>query len=144
MRSSVEDAVTAMPTEGESAAVDTLPPADEMQQLMMEKVCRMMEEEQLYLNSELKVQHVAERLGTNRTYLSGCINTVKGCTFTQLVNAYRVEHAKRLLIQQPGMKIASVFLNSGFANEMTFFRAFKAITGTTPKEWVACQNAEND
>ena len=135
MRSSVEDAVTAMPTEGESAAVDTLPPADEMQQLMMEKVCRMMEEEQLYLNSKLKVQHVAERLGTNRTYLSGCINTVKGYSFTQLVNAYRVEHAQRLLRQQPDMKIVTVAYSSGFGSEMSFFRAFKSVTGTSPKEW---------
>jgi AraC-like DNA-binding protein len=35
------------------------------------------------------------------------------------------------------MKIAALSTASGFANETTFFRAFKALTGMTPKEWMA-------
>jgi AraC-like DNA-binding protein len=35
------------------------------------------------------------------------------------------------------MKITEVFLSSGFANETTFFRIFKAVTGMTPNEWKA-------
>ena len=41
------------------------------------------------------------------------------------------------MLHQPNMKITEVFLNSGFANETTFFRIFKATTGMTPNEWKA-------
>lgn len=102
---------------------------------LMKDICRLLEEEQLYLDRSLKIQDVAERLNTNRTYISQCINSVKGCSFTQLVNAYRVEHAQRLLRQQPDMKIVTVAYSSGFGSEMSFFRAFKSVTGTSPKEW---------
>ena len=30
-----------------------------------------------------------------------------------------------------------VYLKSGFANEISFFRTFKGITGMTPSEWKA-------
>jgi AraC-like DNA-binding protein len=41
----------------------------------------------------------------------------------------------------PDQKISTIFLDSGFTNETTFFRAFKAITGMTPKDW---RNQQND
>ena len=33
------------------------------------------------------------------------------------------------------MKVSAVGMKSGFANERSFFRSFKAATGVTPKEW---------
>lgn len=45
--------------------------------------------------------------------------------------------AEGLGVQQLDAKLASVALASGFTNETSFFRVFKAITGLTPKEWLA-------
>jgi len=39
------------------------------------------------------------------------------------------------LEQLPDMKITQVYSEVGFANENTFFRAFKSHTGLTPTEW---------
>ena len=103
----------------------------------MERICRYMEEQQPYLNSELKVQDVADALGTNRTYVSNCIRNQRGCSFSQFVNTYRVEYAQQLLRQYPDKKIAEVSLDSGFSTESSFFRAFKAATDMAPKEWMA-------
>ena len=69
---------------------------------LMERICRYMDEQQPYLSSELKVQDVADALGSNRTYISNCIKNPRGCSFTQFVNTYRVEYAQQLLsVRQP-------------------------------------------
>lgn len=102
---------------------------------LMLRICQLMEQEQLFLNSELKLADVAKRVATNSTYLSACINSQRSCSFSQFVNAYRVAYAQRLLTRQPGKRVSEVWPISGFSNEKTFFRTFKAIVGKTPTEW---------
>ena len=104
---------------------------------LMERICRYMDEQQPYLSSELKVQDVADALGSNRTYVSNCIKNTRGCSFTQFVNTYRVEYAQQLLRRHPGKKISEIWTASGFSSESSFFRAFKTVTGKTPKDWTA-------
>ena len=94
-----------------------------------------MEDQKQFLNSDLKLQDVADLLGTNRTYLTNNIKAATGQTFTQYVNTYRVEYAKELLSSHPDEKISAIWAESGFATESSFFRTFKAVTGTTPSEW---------
>lgn len=105
---------------------------------LMPHIIQLLEEERLYLNPNLKLADVAEALGINRNAISACINA-KGSTFNQLVNDYRLQHAKELLLSESGMKMAIIGLESGFANERSFFRVFKDATGMTPKEWAAKQ-----
>ena len=104
---------------------------------LMQRVVQLMEQEKPYLSSELKVSDLADRLDVNSRTLSDCIRNSTGSTFANFINAYRIDHAKALMRQQPDMKISEVFLSSGFANETTFFRIFKAVTGMTPNEWKA-------
>ncbi len=104
---------------------------------LMERINKIMEEQKLYQNSELKLQDLAAILGTNRRYISDCINSQLGCSFAQYVNTYRIEHAKRLLRQNTDWKIADVYYESGFSNETTFYRTFKSVTNMTPKEWLS-------
>ena len=103
--------------------------------LLLARICDLMENEKPYLNSELKVADVAEMAGTNSRNVSDCIKAARGCSFSQFVNAYRIDYAKQLLVSEPDIKVVAVALQSGFANEMSFFRTFKAITSMTPKEW---------
>lgn len=35
------------------------------------------------------------------------------------------------------MKMAIIAAEAGFSSEATFFRNFKAVTGMTPREWLA-------
>ena len=103
---------------------------------LFERVCQVMDEEKLFLQSDLKLQDVAARLGTNSSYVSDCINSEQGQSFTQFVNAYRIRYALELLRQQPNTKLSTVAKQSGFNTEMSFFRNFKAVTGMTPREWL--------
>lgn len=107
---------------------------------LMRQISQLMEQEQLYLDSDLKLADLATRLHTNRNAVSACINSQRGYSFSQFISNYRVEHAKQLLHQHPDMKMTEVWMQSGFTTESSFFRAFKAATGLTPTEW----KAEND
>lgn len=118
-------------------ATSGVPEAPDAAKALMERINKVMEEQKLYQNSELKLQDMAAILGTNRRFISDCINSQTGCSFAQYVNTYRIEHAKRLLHQNAGQKIADVYYEAGFANETTFFRTFKSVTGMTPKEWLS-------
>ena len=125
-REPVEDAKTG----------DSIGNSDTEEALML-RICELMDKEQPYLNSELKIADIASRLSTNVSYISACINRQKGCSFNQFVNSYRISFAKNLLSHNPDKKISEVWTASGFANETSFFRTFKFFTGMTPTEWKA-------
>lgn len=109
---------------------------------LMPRIMELMEQEQLYLNSNLTVGDAASRLGVHRNAVSQCITASTGSSFPQLVTRYRVKHAQQILRQQPDMKLSAVAEASGFATESSFFRAFKAIVGMPPREWVAQNGAD--
>jgi AraC-like DNA-binding protein len=119
--------------------VDDFVPADvsvsNPNETLMQRIRDLMEQQQLYLNSELKLADVATMLNTNRNVISNCINSQHGCSFSQFVNDYRVRHAQELMRRQPDIKISEVWMASGFSTEASFFRTFKATTGKTPSEW---------
>ncbi len=102
---------------------------------LMQRICQAMEQQQLFMNPNLKITDLATALGTNRSAISNCINSQRNCSFPQFVNTYRVAYAQELLRSQPDIKIAEVCMKSGFPSEASFYRIFKAITGTTPSAW---------
>lgn len=55
-------------------------------------------------------------------------------TLTQFVNEIRISHACALL-QHKNQTIKSVYWQCGYNNPVFFHRAFKRITGTTPKQY---------
>ena len=103
---------------------------------LMQRLCQLIEKEQLFRNSELDITDVAERLNVNSKVLADSIKASQGITFIQFLNGYRVDYAKRLLHQNPDKKIAEICNESGFASERSFFRIFKANTGMTTQEWM--------
>ena len=103
------------------------------------RICQAIEENKLFLNPNLKVTVIASILGSNRTTVSNCINNQRGCSFPQLVNAYRVAYAQNLMRNQPDIKIADVWMAAGFSSEASFYRIFKTVAGITPKEWKSDQ-----
>ena len=125
--------------------VNVQPPADDIDDItladgkgeeLMERICQLMDDEQLYLRSDLKLQDVAVRLSTNSSYVSECINSVRSQSFSLFINTYRIRHAQELLRKQPDIKTATLAEESGFSTETTFFRNFKIVTGMTPREWL--------
>ncbi|UBM61581.1 helix-turn-helix domain-containing protein [Candidatus Sulfidibacterium hydrothermale] len=101
--------------------------------LLKEKLQELMENERPYLNPQLRITDLSNRLFTNRTYLSKLINSEFKMSFNDFVNRYRVEYAKDLLAQD---KEAHYSLNyfseqAGFGSLSSFLRAFKQQEGET-------------
>ena len=112
-------------------------PSEEATDQLLLRIRQHMDEQRPYLNSELKVRDIANYLGTNSRYISYCIKRVEQCTFSAYINKHRVAYAQQLMRRHPDIKLTEVYLKSGFANEISFFRTFKGITGMTPSEWKA-------
>ncbi len=112
-------------------------PSEEATYQLLLRIRQHMDEQRPYLNSELKVRDIANYLGTNSRYISYCIKRVEQCTFSAYINKHRVAYAQQLMRRQPDIKLTEVYLKSGFANEISFFRTFKTIVGMTPSEWKA-------
>lgn len=102
---------------------------------LADKLKALMEEKQLFRNKDLRAADVAAELGTNTTYLSVCLNGELNTTFPAFVTGYRIRYAQELMRQDPTMRLSKVAEASGFTNEKTFLRSFKAACGVTPSEW---------
>lgn len=88
-----------------------------------------------YLNPGLTIKELADMLKTNRTYLSGYINTTCNMTFRDWINSLRLEYAKRLLTEHPDLTIADVAEKSGFQSPSHFARLFREKTNCPPAKW---------
>ena len=92
--------------------------------------------EHLYLDPELKVAGLARRLREPDYRISRAITAGLGePNFNRLVNRYRIEHAKAQLHapDSADLSILEIALGSGFASIGPFNRAFKEMTGLTPR-----------
>ena len=72
------------------------------------------------------------------TYLvSQAINEGLKRNFYDLINGYRVEEAKQLLVDSKNMNftILSIGFEAGFNSKTTFNTVFKKFTGSTPTEY---------
>ena len=109
---------------------------------LMSRIDLLMEDEQLYLRRDLRLQDVAVLLHVNSSYVSECINSMRGQSFSQFVNACRIRHAQEKLLKHE-TKVTTIAAESGFSTESSFFRNFKAVTGMTPREWIDTQQTRD-
>ena len=123
------------PATGETIPAESPSSVVHPNEALMQRICELMEQQQLYLNSNLKLKDLATMLATNRSVISSCINGQRGCSFSQFVAEYRVGYAQELMRCRTDMKMSEVWMESGFSNESSFFRTFKNHTGVTPTEW---------
>jgi AraC-like DNA-binding protein len=104
---------------------------------MVEKIIGLMEEEKLYQETDLTLQDLANKLDTPTYQVSMAMNEGLKKNFYDLVNGYRVEEAKRLLLDSKNRNytILSVGFEAGFNSKTTFNTVFKKFTGHTPTDF---------
>jgi AraC-like DNA-binding protein len=93
------------------------------------------ETRKIYTNPDLTLSILAKELKIRPQLLSQFINDNLNKSFTQFINEYRIEEAKRLLKESTQFKIDAVGFESGFNSSSTFYSSFKKITGTTPSNY---------
>ena len=104
---------------------------------IVKKIILMMEQEKLYLETDLTLQQLADKLQVPNYQVSQAINDGMKKNFYDLVNGYRVEEAKRLLLdpKNKNFTILSMGFEAGFNSKTTFNTVFKKFTGVTPTEY---------
>jgi AraC-like DNA-binding protein len=97
-----------------------------------------MEEARLWLDPGLSLTLLAQHCGIAPKTLSAVLNQHLEKTFNEFVNEYRIDAVKERLRQPQSreLTIAGLAYECGFNSLPTFQRAFKSITGLTPKEWM--------
>lgn len=115
----------------------TLPAVDEKTAGMNARIIAILEKDKLYTEPELTLQNLADKLGMPSYQVSQCINEGLKKNFYDLVNGYRVEEAKRLLVdpKNKNFTILSVGFEAGFNSKTTFNTVFKKFTGMTPTDY---------
>lgn len=98
----------------------------------------LMVEDKPWLEEDLKLESLANRLGVSRHHLSQLMNQHLETSFHDFVSAYRVEESKRLLLEVGGRRsILDIGFEAGFGSSATFYRAFKKHVGVTPRDFLA-------
>jgi len=97
----------------------------------------LMQEEKLYLDSELSLNDLSERMELSVHQLSELINQGHGLNFNDYINQFRVEEFKNLLQQSrfENDTLLSVAFEAGFNSKTTFNTSFKKFTGLTPSQY---------
>ncbi|MDO7886521.1 helix-turn-helix domain-containing protein [Hymenobacter cheonanensis] len=101
-----------------------------------DKLLALMATEQPWLEPELTLTELAQRLRTTPNVLSKVINAGCGQNFNDFVNTYRVHEARRKLADPrlAHYSLVGVALESGFNSKSTFNRVFKKLLGQAPSE----------
>lgn len=102
----------------------------------MQALDRVMRREEAYLDPELTLPLLAERVGCSVNHLSQVINAGFGMCFFDYVNKYRVKRAKRILRKlDHHAAVLKVAYSVGFNSNSAFYTAFKKRVGMTPAQF---------
>jgi len=103
--------------------------------LIFERICMHFEREKMYLNPTLTIEDLAHAIYSNKSYVSRSIKNCSSDNFCTYINRLRIQYAIEEFKKDPGMKISSLAMVSGFRTVQTFTNAFKDIMTETPTEW---------
>ncbi len=101
----------------------------------------LMKNDKIFLDNEINLATVAEKLGVSIHDTSFLINEVTGSNFYNLINRHRVEEAKNLLTsaKMDKLNMLGIAFESGFNSKTTFNTAFKKFAGISPSEYAKRQ-----
>jgi AraC-like DNA-binding protein len=102
---------------------------------LIDRVNNLLNTDKIFTDPEISLSKVAERLGVNPKYLSIEINENLNQSFIDLINSYRVNESKKLLISFPNKTIQEIMFEVGYNSKSVFNSHFKKDTGMTPKEF---------
>ena len=135
---------TAEPLAPAAADGETEESDNERIKLLSEQLEKLFTVDKVYLEPRLRLVDLAQKLGTNRTYLSNFFNKERQTTFYEFVNGYRISHSENLLTTTD-YTLDVVAELSGFNSLSTFRRAFSVKNNCSPQEYrsVNTSNCQN-
>ena len=106
------------------------------------KLEKLMEEEQPFLNKNLSLATLSNKLNTRTHILSFVINTNYNVNFYTYVNKFRLDYSKSLLKnpKKQHLSMEGVAYESGFGSKSTFNTLFKKHIEMTPIQYKKSKN----
>lgn len=110
---------------------------------LMRRLKDLMEYDRLFLEPELTIQKLGEKLDVSPYYISQVLSQKLKNNFYDFVNSYRVEEAKKLLLNPAfdNFTLLAIAFESGFNSKTTFNTVFKKFTTQTPSQFKMAQTA---
>ncbi len=107
------------------------------------KLLDLIDTEKPYLNPELSLQELADKIEVKRHHLSNVINQKHNKNFYEFINQYRIEEVKALMVdpKNRNYKLISLAYDAGFNSKASFNRIFKQMTNMTPSQFITSQQA---
>lgn len=103
----------------------------------LEQLLEIIENDRPYLDGELRLSDLADKMDIPSHQLSQVINRATGKNFFDFINGYRIGFAKVLLddSKEQDVNMLDIAMQSGFNSKASFNRVFKKETGLTPSQY---------
>ena len=105
------------------------------QQIILQKILVEFDMEKIYLKSNLNINDLVEKVGSNRTYISSIINQQYNQNFCSFVNGFRLVELERIFVESPALSNELLAEKSGFGSVNSMKRAIESKTGYSVSEW---------
>jgi two-component system response regulator YesN len=83
----------------------------------------------------ISLRAVCDAFGVSQTYLSRLFRRHENTSFNEYLTLVRVEAAKKLMAENPGMPLKDVAAFVGYHDQFYFSRVFKSVEGVPPSEF---------
>lgn len=100
-------------------------------------------DEKIFCDEDISLARLSRELEIEPYQLSQIINENFNKNFSAFINAFRIEEAKKILLEDDGRAIVSVSYAVGFNSPTSFYEWFFKLTGSSPARYrkKALQNA---
>lgn len=95
----------------------------------------LMASDRIYVDTDLSLPSLAERLQLSTHQLSELLNARLGKGFSRYLRERRIAAAKSMLCDEPSASVLSVGLSVGFTSQSNFYEAFREVEGMTPGQF---------
>ncbi len=102
---------------------------------LFNEINSLVKDEKLYLDFDIKLNTISEKLGKSVHHISQAINQNAHMSFPDFINSFRIEEAKKKLLEPKPDTIFAISLDVGFNSKAAFYSAFKKSTSQTPTEF---------
>jgi AraC-like DNA-binding protein len=105
--------------------------------VLLQKLQAFLSSEKPFLNPELTISELAERVGIPRFYITDILKHELNLNFFTLIQDYRIEEVKIKLrdTKWNDASVLQIALESGFNSKSSFNALFKQYTGMTPSDY---------
>jgi len=114
-------------------------------QLIFNKISTLLNDEKLYLETDISLSMLSKLVGKSNQKVSEIINQYAQQNFNDFINFYRIRDAKTLLADKKNehFTISSIAFDTGFSSLSSFNSAFKKFEGITPSGFKKKENVSN-